>query len=119
MLRAPEITFWCVWDGAALLGCGALNELDDSHGEIKSMHTAATVRGRGIGRAMLHHLLSEAAARGATRVSLETGSNDAFAAARALYADAGFEECEPFGAYPRDRGNTFMTLALGGGRSDD
>jgi putative acetyltransferase len=116
-LLDPAVTLYSISENGTVLAIGALKNHGDGHLEIKSMHTAVSARRRGIGRAMLHHLLSEALVQGATRVSLETGSNDAFAAARALYADAGFEECEPFGTYPPDRSNTFMTLALGDNRS--
>ena len=76
------------------------------------MHTAAAARDRGLGRAMVEHLLAVAADRGATRVSLETGSGEAFAPARALYVSVGFAPCGPFGDYPRNRGNTFMTRTI-------
>jgi putative acetyltransferase len=111
-LRAPEVTFWTVWDGASLLGCGALKALAPDHGEIKSMHTAAAARGRGVARAMLAHILDEARARGYRRLSLETGSMTAFAPARALYAGFGFGDCPPFGEYVLDPNSVFMTLEL-------
>jgi putative acetyltransferase len=76
------------------------------------MHTAQAARGRGIGRAMLDHLIGVARERGCLRVSLETGSMDAFAPARSLYANAGFRPCGPFGDYRPSRTSTFMTLSL-------
>jgi putative acetyltransferase len=111
-LRAPEVTFWTAWDGAQLLGCGALKALDPGHGEIKSMHTAAGARGRGVARAMLAHILGEARRRGYRRLSLETGSMAAFAPARTLYAGFGFHDCPPFGDYVLDPNSVFMTLEL-------
>lgn len=108
-LRTPDITFWSAWDGEELLGCGALRELSPEHAELKSMHTAARHRGKGVGRAMLEHILREARSRGYARVSLETGSMDAFAPARALYQRYGFAECPPFGSYKLDPHSTFMT----------
>lgn len=111
-LRVPEVTFWTLWDGATLLGCGALKALGPDHGEIKSMHTAAAARGRGVARAMLAHILAEARARGYRRLSLETGSMEAFAPARALYAGFGFRDCPPFGDYVLDPNSVFMTLEL-------
>lgn len=111
-LRAPEITFWTVWEGPTLLGCGALKELDPAHAEIKSMHTAAAARGRGVARAMLSHIVEEARRRGFRRLSLETGSPEAFAPARALYAGFGFSPCGPFGDYVLDPFSVFMTLEL-------
>ncbi len=113
-LRAPGITFWSAWDEAtdALLGVGALKRLAADHGEVKSMHTAEAMRGRGVGTAMLRHIIAAARARGMTRLSLETGAFDYFAAARALYARHGFVECPPFGDYHPDRNSVFLTLAL-------
>ncbi|UUX51084.1 GNAT family N-acetyltransferase [Nisaea acidiphila] len=111
-LRAPDITFWSVWEDGELLGCGAIRELSPEHGELKSMHTAARHRGKGVGRAMVEHILKEARARGYRRISLETGSMEAFAPARALYARFGFTECPPFGSYSLDPYSTFMTCEL-------
>ena len=91
----------------------ALKELDPRHGELKSMHTAATARRRGVGRAIVDHLLAVAAARGARRVSLETGTMEAFAPARSLYAGVGFVPCGPFGDYPESSTSAFMTRVLG------
>jgi putative acetyltransferase len=116
-LLDPAITLYSLTEGGTVVAIGALKDLGDGHVEIKSMHTAAAARGRGIGRKMLEHLLSEATERGASRVSLETGSGESFAPARALYTAAGFERGEPFGDYPPDRGNTFMTLELRDGRA--
>jgi len=111
-LRSPEITFWTVWEGATLLGCGALKALDARHGEVKSMRTPAALRGRGAGRAMLAHIVDEARRRGYTRLSLETGSMAAFRPAQQLYESFGFEVCGPFGDYRLDPNSTFMTLVL-------
>jgi putative acetyltransferase len=111
-LLDPAITFYGYRVSGELLGIGALKELSPSHGEIKSMHTAAAARGRGVGRAMLSHLLAVARSRGYARVSLETGTMAEFAAARALYASAGFTPCEPFAGYVPSPDNCFMTLAM-------
>ena len=113
-LLDPSITFVSLRDGGELLGIGALKRLDADHVELKSMHTVQGARGRGVGRAILDHLLAIAADLGARRVSLETGSMESFAAARALYESAGFTECDPFGGYSPSRNSTFMTLYLGG-----
>jgi putative acetyltransferase len=118
-LRSPEITFWSAWDGAGLLGCGALKELEPFHGEIKSMHTAAEHRGRGVGIAILRHIVAEARFRTYRRLSLETGSMDAFAPARTLYSGFGFVTCDPFGDYRPDPNSVFMTLDLAVGRGSD
>ena len=111
-LRRPEITFWTVWQGETLLGCGALKALSGSHGEIKSMRTAQAHRRQGVARAMLEHILAEAQQRGYTRVSLETGALDAFHPAHRLYERFGFSSCEPFADYVADPNSVFMTKAL-------
>jgi putative acetyltransferase len=112
-LTGPDIAFYSARDTLRdLLGVGALRHLDDAHGEIKSMHTAARARGRGVGRALVHHLVAEARSRGYARVSLETGSEDAFGPARALYLATGFEVCEPFGNYTVNEYSICMTRHL-------
>jgi putative acetyltransferase len=111
-LTGPAVTFYSYRRDGELLAVGALKQLDGRHAELKSMHTAAAARGCGIGRAMVEHLIGVARDHGFSRLSLETGSSPAFAPARSLYAQAGFTPCGPFGDYPPDRGNTFMTLAL-------
>jgi len=111
-LLRPDVTFWAVWEGQELMGCGALKELDPSHGEIKSMRTPERQRRRGAGRLMLEHILAEARARGYKRLSLETGSLPEFEPARRLYASYGFVVCGPFGEYKLDPYSVFMTLEL-------
>jgi putative acetyltransferase len=111
-LRVPAVTFWSVWEGDALIGCGALKELSPTHGEIKSMHIAAAHRGKGVAGRIVEHAIATARARGYMRLSLETGSPDGFAPARALYARFGFIECGPFGDYREDPYSVFMTLEL-------
>jgi putative acetyltransferase len=111
-LRSPEITFWSVWDGAELAGCGALKELDPTHGEIKSMHTAPMHLRKGVASSLLGHMIAEARGRGYLRLSLETGSMDAYEPARSLYARFGFEVCGPFAGYVVDRHSVFMTRRL-------
>lgn len=111
-LRKPDVTFWTIWNGDELAGCGALKELDSGHGEIKSMRTAYAYQGKGIAKLMLQHLAREARARGYRRLSLETGSMEYFEPARKLYAGFGFEFCPPFGSYEEDPNSRFMTLEL-------
>jgi putative acetyltransferase len=111
-LLDPSVAFFGYRAGCELLAVGALKQLDQRHAELKSMHTAQAARGRGIGRAMLEHLIGVARDRGCDRVSLETGTMAAFAPARALYASAGFAPCGPFGSYAASPSNTFMTLVL-------
>jgi len=110
----PAVTFFGFRSDGRLLAVGAIKRLDEEHAELKSMHTSEAARGQGIARAMLDHLIEVARARGYRRVSIETGSMAAFAAARSLYSRAGFTECEPFGDYIPSRHSVFMTLPLGG-----
>ena len=112
-LLDPAVTLFSLRAHGSLLGIGAIKRLSPDHAEIKSMHTAEAARGRGIGRAMLAHLLSVARALAFGRVSLETGTTAAFAPARALYSSAGFVPCGPFGGYQPSADNLFMTLELG------
>ena len=111
-LLDPAVTFVSCRDGDCVLGVAAIKELDPAHAEIKSMHTAAAARGRGVGRALLSHLLTVAGSRGYQRVSLETGTTPGFAVARALYESAGFTPTGPFGGYPVTGDNCFYTRTL-------
>jgi len=111
-LRAADITFWTVWDGDALLGCGALKELSPTHGEIKSMRTPVAQRRRGAGRAVLARIIDTARQRGYELLSLETGTHPAFRVAQDLYLSAGFDYCGPFAAYTEDPQSVFMSLRL-------
>ena len=114
-LRRPEITFWTVWSQGAdreLLGCGAMKEIDPSHGEVKSMRTTHANRRGGAGKEMLRHILEEAARRHYHRLSLETGSQVEFEPARKLYESFGFTFCPPFGEYVDDPNSVFMTKVL-------
>lgn len=112
-LRAPGITFWSAWEHGELLGCGALKQLDPTHGEIKSMRTAPAHRRKGVGRAMLLHILGEARRRAYERLSLETGAMAAFVPAQQLYRSFGFTFCEAFAGYAADPHSVFMTRVLG------
>lgn len=111
-LRAPGITFWSAWGDDGLLGCGALKQLDDKHGEVKSMRTPEARRRSGAGRALLMHIIEVARTRGYERLSLETGSVAAFVPAHRLYESVGFVRTGPFGGYVEDVNSVFMTLAL-------
>lgn len=117
-LRSPDVTVWSIWDGDDLAGLGALREIDPSHGEVKSMRTAESHLGRGVGRAMLEHIVTTARLRGYRRLSLETGSGPAFDAARRLYERYGFEATGPFADYGPDPFSRFYTLRLDGGTRD-
>ncbi len=111
-LRRPEIAFWSAWEGALLLGCGALKALSRTQGEIKSMRTPAALRRKGAGRAILAHIVEVARARGYERLNLETGNMAAFTPAHKLYESFGFTFCGPFGDYIEDPNSVFMTLKL-------
>jgi len=116
-LLDPALTVFSFRRNGELLAVGALKRLDARHAELKSMHTAQSARRRGIGRAMVEHLLAVARDRGFRRVSLETGSMPVFAPARLLYASVGFRPCEPFADYRPSPNSTCMTLSLSGPHS--
>jgi putative acetyltransferase len=111
-LSAPDVDFWTVWDDGQPIGMGAVKRLSGEHFEVKSMHTAASARRRGVGSAMLGHIIAHARARGAKRLSLETGAQDFFTPALALYRRHGFVDCHPFGDYVLDPNSVFLTLEL-------
>jgi len=116
-LRDPAVSFWSAWSDDQLAGIGALKTLDApgapvQRGEIKSMRVADAFLGRGVGRAMLRHIVATARERGMTSLWLETGSDEGFTAAQRLYASEGFSECGPFADYPENPLSTYMTLRL-------
>ncbi len=111
-LSAPAVTFWTVWQQDALVGFGALKQLDDAHGEVKSMRAAPAARGTGVGRAMLDHVIAEARRRGYARLSLETGTATLHAPAISLYRSAGFVTCDAFADYEESPHNQFFKLDL-------
>jgi putative acetyltransferase len=111
-LQKQEITFWSAWERGELVGCGALKELDGQHGEIKSMRTSSSHLRKGVAKRLLQHIIEEAKQRGYLRLSLETGSMDAFDPAKRLYASFGFQYCKPFSDYIEDPNSVFMTKEL-------
>lgn len=111
-LDRPDVDFFAAWEGESLLGVGAVKYLGGGHGEVKSMHTAAHARRRGVGALLLAHIVARARARGMIRLSLETGSFAYFAPAVALYKAHGFRECPPFGDYKPDPNSLFLTLQI-------
>ena len=112
-LFASGAAFYALRDKTGrALGIGALKALAPTHGELKSMHTVAESRGLGVGSALVDHLLGAAREMGFDRVSLETGSEPAFGAARRLYERHGFAYCPPFGDYKSDPLSVFMTRAV-------
>jgi putative acetyltransferase len=111
-LRAPDVTFYSAWHGAQLAACGAIKDLGQGEGELKSMRADPEFRGKGAGKAILIHLLGVAQARGYRRVSLETGWPEPFLPARRLYESHGFAQCPPFAQYREDPFSICMTLEL-------
>ena len=111
-LAIPEVDFFVLRDAGKPLAMGAFKRLDAAHAEIKSMHVLTEARGRGLSRTMLDHLLAQAKAAGLKRLSLETGVQPTFVAARALYYKAGFEDCPPFEGYDLDPNSLYMTRSL-------
>jgi putative acetyltransferase len=111
-LRKPDRTIWSAWINGKLAGCGALKELDVTHGEIKSMRTARTHLRQGVAAGLLTHILAIAKRRGYSRISLETGTPEAFAPARRLYEKFGFQPCAPFADYKAGPFSVCMTKTL-------
>jgi putative acetyltransferase len=111
-LCTPEVSFWSVWSRGVLVGCCALKEIDAERGELKSMRVAEDYLGRGVGRAMVAHLIAQARARGYRSLWLETGAGPAFAPAQGLYEAAGFTHTGPFAEYGEDPLSVYMTLRL-------
>jgi putative acetyltransferase len=111
-LNSPEIDFWAAWDEDTLMGVGAVKRLDDHHGEVKSMHTSEAARRKGVGGAILRHMIETSRAKGLKRLSLETGSFGYFQPAVALYKAHGFIECPPFGDYKLDPNSVFLTREI-------
>lgn len=111
-LAAPGIRFFVMRDAGRAVGMGAIKRIDATHAEVKSMHVLAEERGRGLARAMVDHLIAAARADGIARLSLETGAQPGFIAARRLYAGMGFAECGPFEGYGPDPNSVFMTKTI-------
>ena len=111
-LKRPEVTFWTVWDEQTLICCGALKELDPQHAELKSMRTTPAHLEQGVASVLLNHIILEAKKRNYKRLSLETGSYEAFVPARKLYEKFGFSYCGPFSDYATSSNNVFMTIQL-------
>jgi putative acetyltransferase len=111
-LRGPDVTFWSAWLDDEIAGCGALKRLDARRGELKSMRVADAFLGRGVGRALLDHLIGEARTRGMDSLWLETGCTPSFIPALRLYESAGFVRCGPFEGYAEDPFSVFMTRSI-------
>ena len=112
-LKEPDVTFYSAWADGDLAACGALKELGDGRGELKSMRAAPEFRGKGTGEAILLHLIDEAERRGYHWLGLETGRPDEFLPAQRLYQKHGFAECPAFGDYVSDEFSLCMEKRLG------
>ena len=114
-LQSPDVDFFAArTDAWELQGCAALKTLTPEHGELKSMRTVSRYLCRGVAARLLTHIIDQAKTRGMQRISLETGTPEAFEPARQLYLRSGFTLCPPFGDYSEDPYSVFMTLLLDG-----
>ncbi len=111
-LKAPGVTVWSAWADNAILGIGALRQIDEHTGEVKSMRTHPEHLRRGVAAALLAHIIAQARGKGLQRLSLETGRGPAFAPALRLYMTRGFVDGEPFGDYTQSDFNRFLHLPL-------
>ncbi len=111
-LKAPGVTVWTAWAGDAIAGIGALKDLGDRGGEVKSMRTHPDHLRKGVASALLEHIITQARLRGFTRLSLETGCGPAFDPALALYKKRGFTYGPAFADYRPSDFNQFLHLAL-------
>ena len=111
-LKSPQVCVWTAWFDDSIAGIGALKDLGAGHGEVKSMRTHPRCLRRGVATALLEHIIDAARARGMRRLSLETGSGDAFEPALALYRRRGFVDGESFADYRRSAFNQFLHLQL-------
>lgn len=112
-LDIPAVAFFVARENGKPLAMGAFKHLSDpGHAEIKSMHVLVEARGRGLSKIMLAHVEAAARAAHVTRLSLETGVQPGFVAARRLYERAGYNLCSPFEGYWDDPNSLFMTKEL-------
>jgi len=111
-LKVPEISFWTAWQASDILGCGALKILDSQHAEIKSMHTLERSRGKGIASQLLSHILEQAKFKNIRRISLETGTAEAYIPAHRLYKKHGFKQCGAFADYQESEHSLYMSKLL-------
>jgi putative acetyltransferase len=111
-LTAANVTVWTIWDSDKIAGMGALKELGNRNGELKSMRTHPDFLRRGVAAVLLDHIVDVAQTRGMVRLSLETGSGSYFEPAMALYRRRGFIDGEPFADYKGSEFNQFFHLTL-------
>jgi len=111
-LQTKDITFLTLWDGDALMGCGALKELSSTTGEIKSMRTAEQHLRKGVAARLLAEFMAIGIQRNYERLSLETGRGPTFEGAIALYTKYGFLPGDKFANYQSSDFNQFFHLEL-------
>jgi putative acetyltransferase len=112
-LAVPGIRFFVMRQDGRPVGMGAFKRLSDpAHAEIKSMHVLSELRGQGLAKAMVDHLVAQARADGVRRLSLETGAQESFRAAQMLYERLGFTPCPPFEGYGPDPWSLFLTREI-------
>ena len=111
-LTAPNVRVWTVWYGRSIAGIGALKDLGDRTGELKSMRTHPDFLRRGVASLLLEHIIGVARQRGMSRLCLETGSGPYFEPALALYRRRGFVNGDQFADYERSAFNQFLHLTL-------
>jgi putative acetyltransferase len=111
-LKAPNVTLWSAWSLGRIAGIGALKDLGDGAGEVKSMRTHPSFLRQGVGAALLEQIIIAARVRGMSRLSLETGRGPAFEPALALYRKRGFVDGAAFSDYVRSDFNQFLHLVF-------
>lgn len=111
-LQAPNVTVWTARCGGSVAGVAALKDLGSGNGEIKSMRTHPDHLRQGVAAELLEHIIDKARKRGMRRLSLETGSGEAFEPALALYRKRGFKSGGAFGDYQASDFNQFLHLEL-------
>jgi putative acetyltransferase len=112
-LLHPAVTFLAVWDGDAVVGCGAVRMMPGEpategrpYGEIKRMFVSPARRGARIGDRILAALETVVHAHGLDRALLETGEE--LARAARMYRANGYVERTAFGGYPDNGVSLFL-----------
>lgn len=93
-LTPPDGTWLVAYLNGAPVGCGGLQRLDAETGEVRRIFLDESVRGLGIGRALLTQLEEHARSLGYRRVRLTTG--DQQPEALGLFESSGYGEIPPF-----------------------
>lgn len=92
------------------VGCIALRALAPGEGELRRLYVSETIRSSGLGRRLVGQLLDMARSAGLHRLVLNTLPT--MVHARALYADLGFTEVDPYVDDPT-AGVHYLALDLG------